>query len=52
MGFVAVLTQIGGYLLHKMGMLPAYLLVAMMAFLLAISAAYVATHEIIISWII
>ena len=52
MGLIAVGTQIGGYFFHKMGMFMTYLLVAVMAYLLAVSATDVATHGIIISWII
>jgi len=47
MGFVAVIAQIGRYLLHEMGMFMAYLLIAVMTFLLTFSPAYIATHEVI-----
>jgi len=52
MGFIAVGTQIGRYLLHKVSMLMTYLLITVMASLLAISATDITTHGIIISWII
>ncbi len=48
MGFIAVITEIGGDFFHKMGMLMADFLITVVTFLLAFPAAYITTHGIII----